>query len=71
MAFLFKKILPVVHIHLDYDLLDFCPHFGSKNIISSELTSLPSVALITEAVGRYLEVRFLFLMSNGGIRNIR
>lgn len=55
------------NLHLDYDLLDFCPHSGSKKITSSELTSLPSVALITEAVGRYLEVRFLFLMSNGAL----
>ena len=48
-------------LHLDYDLL-FLPPFGSKKITSSELTSLPSVTLITEAVGQYLEVRFLFLI---------
>jgi len=61
LSFIFRRILPVANLHLDYDLLDFCPQIGSKNITSSELTSLPRVTLITEAVGRYLEVRFLFL----------
>ena len=34
------------YIHLDYDLRIFAPKNGSKKIISSELTSLPSVMLL-------------------------
>jgi hypothetical protein len=65
-----RRYCPCDGLHLDYDLRIFAP-FREQKIISSELTSLPSVTLITEAVGRYLEVRLLFLCSNGGIRKTR